>query len=473
MAESVPEIGRLTYLMPNGAVRTFPHLALYRLPQGWSALTDEAYQAGQPANNQLRKVVWTGLHPALDRARQASGAASEMVISAVAPVYKNRVFEGVVAVDLKRARLADNLVQVGAEQDGFAFLLDEQGRLVATNEEGQARLIGQKATTIDQSAVALEQINPALAPALAEMRAGRGGVKLVELDGRPHILAYAPVGAISWSVGLGVPLDETTAIANRTAKRVDDIASETRTLGLLASLAAVVLLGLAMSFLLRRQFVRPLSMLSSATKAIAEGDLQPISVRSDDEIGQLAQSFNTMSAALGASRAELTAANAQLEQKVRLRTADLDMAVGRMEQLLASQQELLRTLREVSTPIIPVIEGVLAAPLIGQMDDERAEHMTRDLLARIERERVNTVLLDITGVPVIDAQVAQSLLRVVSASRLLGADVVLVGVAPEVAQTIVMLGIDLGDLRTAADLRSAVEQLLARRSKASRSAIAV
>jgi anti-anti-sigma regulatory factor/HAMP domain-containing protein len=363
-------------------------------------------------------------------------------------------------------------VQVGAEQNGFAFLLDEQGRLISTNEEGQRWLIGQ-VTTSDQQTVALDQITPALAPTLAEMRAGRGGVAVVELSGRPHILAYAPVGAVRWSLGLGVPLDEVTAAANQTAERITGISSQTRTFGLLASLAAVVLLGLAMSFVLRRQFVRPLSMLSSATKAIAEGDIQPISVHSNDEIGQLAESFNSMSAALGASRAELTAANMQLEQKVRERTADLDMAVARMEQLLGTQQELLRTLREVSTPIIPVIEGVLAAPLIGQMDDERAENMTRELLTRIERERVRTVLLDITGVPVVDTQVAQSLLRVVSASRLLGADVVLVGVAPEVAQTIVTLGIDLGDLRTAADLRTAVEQLLARRPKASRSAISV
>jgi anti-anti-sigma regulatory factor/HAMP domain-containing protein len=270
-----------------------------------------------------------------------------------------------------------------------------------------------------------------------------------------------------------VPLDEATAAANRTAERVTSISSQTRTFGLLASLAAVLLLGLAMSYLLRRQFVRPLTTLSGATRAIAEGNLQPIAISSDDEIGQLARSFNSMSAALGASRAELTAANSRLEQKVRERTADLDMAVGRMEQLLGTQQELLRALREVSTPIIPVIEGVLAAPLIGQIDDERATHMTHELLTRIERERAHTVLLDITGAPVIDTRVAQALLRVVSASRLLGAEVVLVGVAPEVAQTMVTLGLDLGELRTAADLRSAVEQLLTRRPKASRSTIPV
>jgi len=465
LARSLPEISRISYMTPGGALYTFPHLTLSRLPQGWSAPTDVAYQAGAPANDALRKVVWTKLHPAIDSPRESDGSALDLVISAVAPVYQNSKFKGDVVVDIKRDRLADNLVQVGAEQDGFAFLLDEHGYLVATNESGQLRLAGQSPTSARMGG-ALEQTVPTLAPVVAEMRAGRASATVVELAGQSYILAYAPVGTIGWSLGLAAPLREVTAAADSTAEKVSGIVSETRRLGLLASLAAVVLLGLVMSYVLRRQFVRPLTMLSSATKAIAEGDLQPIAVGGDDEIGQLARSFNSMSVALGASRAELTATNMQLEEKIRARTADLDMAVARMEQLVATQQSLLRTLREVSTPVIPVIEGVLAAPLIGQIDDERAENMTRDLLKRIEREGARTVLLDITGVPVIDTQVAQALMRAVSASQLLGAEVVLVGVAPEVAQTIVTLGLDLGGLRTAADLRSAVEALLTRRQPA-------
>ena len=154
--------------------------------------------------------------------------------------------------------------------------------------------------------------------------------------------------------------------------------------------------------------------------------------------------------------------NQQLEHKVQERTADLDMAVKQLEGAFATQQSLLQTLREVSTPIIPVVAGVLAMPLVGQIDTERAENMTSALLTRIARERIHTVLLDVTGVPMIDTQVAQSLLLLVTACRLLGAAVVLVGVRPEVAQTLVTLGIDFRGLRTAADLRSAVEQIIIR-----------
>jgi anti-anti-sigma regulatory factor/HAMP domain-containing protein len=465
-AEAVPDVVRISFMTPAGALRTYPPIEIAALPERWTVASAPGFQASLPANNPQRQVVWTDVHPALGGA--------DPVFSLALPIYQeNDKFHGIVSAEVSVSRLERYLAQVQIEQTGFAFLVDGQGRLVATTPGGQQQLLGRSLAHDEYGKLDLATIAPTMGQAVAGMRAGYSELIEVALNDRPYLLAFAPISGVDWSLGLMAPLDEITAGTVATSTRIATIAGDTRTLGLLASLAAVLLLSLVMNYVLRRQFVRPLTMLSSATKAIAEGDLQPIVVSSDDEIGQLARSFNSMSAALGESRAELTAANAQLEQKVRERTADLDMAVTRMEQLLGTQQELLRTLREVSTPIIPVIDGVLAAPLIGQIDDQRAEHMTRDLLARIERERARTVLLDITGVPVIDTRVAQTLLRVVSASRLLGAEVVLVGVAPEVAQTIVTLGLDLGNLRTAADLRSAIEQLLPRRPEPARRAIAV
>jgi anti-anti-sigma regulatory factor/HAMP domain-containing protein len=288
-------------------------------------------------------------------------------------------------------------------------------------------------------------------------------VARVELLGRPYLLVYAPISGIDWGLGIAAPLDEITASTTETTTRISAIAGETSLLILAASLAAVVTMSLAMGLVLRHQLIRPLSTLISATEAIAAGDPRPIAIVGDDELGRLAASFNTMTGALESSRGEITATNQRLALTVKERTADLGLAVAKLEEANATQQELLRTLRNVSTPVIPVIEGVLAMPLIGQLDDERTQHMTRVLLERIEHESARVVLLDITGVPVIDTRVAQALLRTVTASGLLGAEVVLVGVAPEVAQTIVALGLDLRGLSTAADLRSAVEQIMAER----------
>jgi anti-anti-sigma regulatory factor/HAMP domain-containing protein len=463
LAGSLSKISRISYMASNGIVRTYPLLPPSKLPVDWTVQQDPVYQASVPAQNPLRKVVWTKAHRSLDSLMQSSDVELDMVVSVVAPVYQKGAFKGAVSVDIRRDLLTADLVSLGVEQTGFAFLIDGSNQLIAAGKEGQQRLIGRLAPDSDQGNVSLEQINPSLAPILAEMSAGHGGVTTADLGGRPHILAYVPIAQINWSLGLAVPLDEVIADVTRTTEKVTSVVSETQSSGLLASLAAVVLLSLLLSYVLRHQFVRPLTTLINATKAIAEGDLQPIVVSGDDEIGQLSTSFNKMMEALQASGAEIVAANQRLELTVKERTGDLDLAVGRLEHSFASQQELLRTLRNVSTPVIPVIEGVLAMPLIGQLDDERTQHMTQVLLERIEHERASVVLLDITGVPVIDTQVAQALLRTVTASGLLGAEVVLVGVAPEVAQTIVALGLDLRGLRTAADLRSAVEQIMADR----------
>jgi rsbT co-antagonist protein RsbR len=103
-----------------------------------------------------------------------------------------------------------------------------------------------------------------------------------------------------------------------------------------------------------------------------------------------------------------------------------------LEASLVEKQQRFQMLRDVSSPVIPVLNGVLVMPLIGSLDGERVEQATSVLLPRVQRAR--TVLIDITGVPVMDSQAAQKLIAMMQGLRLLGARVTLVGVGPEVAQ---------------------------------------
>lgn len=140
------------------------------------------------------------------------------------------------------------------------------------------------------------------------------------------------------------------------------------------------------------------------------------------------------------------------------------------EERAALQQQMIESQRqaliELSTPLIPVAEGVLVMPLIGAVDRARAELIMETLLAGIVEQRARTVILDITGVPAIDAQVAEALLRLARASRLLGAETVLTGISPAVAQTLVQLGVDLGDYVTRGDLRRGIAHALSGRGGA-------
>jgi anti-anti-sigma regulatory factor/HAMP domain-containing protein len=455
LARQMPEIARVSYLMSFGAMRTYPVLSLLDVPKDWAVERDPAYVAA--ASNSDSILLWSDIRPGLGTASQ--------VVSAIAPLKQRGQFAGGVAVDINLGYYNGFLKRTRVEQTGFAFLIDKRGRLIAAPEEAQTVLIGRAMRPGEQGTLALEQTLPSLKPALDLMHLGGSAVVELDMRGRDYLLAYAPIETTGWTLAVAAPVEEVTASTNATAARISDAASQTNALGLVGSVGAVALLVVLLSLVLRRQVLRPIAGLVTATKSIAAGELSPIAVVRHDEIGQLARSFNTMTQSLAASRAELTEANYQLERKIQERTADLNMAVSKLEQTSASQQELVRVLREISAPVIPVIDGVLAMPLVGHIDEQRAQTMITDLLERIERDRARTVLLDITGVPMIDTHVAGSLLQMVAASRLLGAEVVLVGVAPEVAQTLVALGIELRGLRTAADLRSAVESLLMRRKQ--------
>jgi rsbT co-antagonist protein RsbR len=124
---------------------------------------------------------------------------------------------------------------------------------------------------------------------------------------------------------------------------------------------------------------------------------------------------------------------------------------GREEVIRRQQQELL----ELSTPVVSLWEGVLALPLIGTLDSNRTQVVMESLLQEIVRTGSTLAIIDITGVPTVDTLVAQHLLKTVAAARLMGADCIISGIRPQIAQTIVHLGVDLGDVTTKATLRDA------------------
>ena len=112
---------------------------------------------------------------------------------------------------------------------------------------------------------------------------------------------------------------------------------------------------------------------------------------------------------------------------------------GREEVILRQQQEML----ELSTPVIELWDGVLALPLIGTLDSERTQTVMETLLERIVSSEAEIAIIDITGVPTVDTLVAQHLIKTVSAARLMGADCIISGIRPQIAQTIVHLGLEL------------------------------
>ena len=124
--------------------------------------------------------------------------------------------------------------------------------------------------------------------------------------------------------------------------------------------------------------------------------------------------------------------------------------------------EQRRSIAELQTPVVQVWDRILALPIVGSLDTRRSQEMTEALLDRIVQTGAEIVLLDITGVAVIDSAVAKHLLETVSAARLLGAEVMIVGLTTRIAMTLVHLGLDLGGVTTRATLAKGLELAFAR-----------
>jgi len=133
----------------------------------------------------------------------------------------------------------------------------------------------------------------------------------------------------------------------------------------------------------------------------------------------------------------------------------IDTYVYSRERVILRQQEAIQ---ELPTPVLPFRDGMLLVPVIGLLDPRRAQKLTEQLLLSIRANRAKVVVMDITGVLAVDSKVANHLLQAVDAARLMGAKVIVAGLSPEIAQTMVTLGVDLGRIETVGDLQSGIER---------------
>jgi len=181
------------------------------------------------------------------------------------------------------------------------------------------------------------------------------------------------------------------------------------------------------------------------------------------EVDVLKAAGSTLGAALQRQRAEeeLQQAYVEMEKRVEERTAELKRETAERERLQGEVIEAQKkALQELSTPLVPVTDEILVLPLIGTIDTRRARQIIDVLLEGTSSRRARVVILDITGVPVVDTGVANYLLQATQALRLLGAECLLVGITPEVAQTVVGLGMELHGLVTRRDLQDGIDYAL-------------
>ena len=189
--------------------------------------------------------------------------------------------------------------------------------------------------------------------------------------------------------------------------------------------------------------------------AVAVGDFKsglPTDQATDNPFTALNRGINDMVAALGQTQEQAESYQRELEEKI------------------ATIERQRLAIRELSTPIIEVWEGILCLPVVGVLDTSRSVEMTEALMRSILENKARCVIIDITGIEVMDTRTADHFIRMAKALRHLGTYCVLTGIKPVIAQTIVDMGIDMSDVATRRNLRDALQEYVARtRPRARRS----
>lgn len=239
-----------------------------------------------------------------------------------------------------------------------------------------------------------------------------------------------------------------TDIVVKTTESYDAVRSIT-----IAVTAIIVMFSAVVGFSQAFDIADGLRDLKRATGDIAAGNLDcEIGVVSEDELGALAGDFRSLMNSLR----EEQAAVARQQQALSERNAAIEQAYAELQASVREREALSDIVRALSTPVLPVHQGVLVIPLVGVIDTARARQFRETVLEAVEERQARRVIIDVTGLPILDEAVARLILQTAQATRLLGARTTLAGIRPELAQTLVGLGVSLQGIEASADLQSAM-----------------
>ncbi len=309
-----------------------------------------------PNNNPERKTVW--LPPYLDDAGQG------LLVSADTPIYYGGDFQGFIGIDVSLTRLIERLSQLKPTQGSFAFLLDSDGRLIAVPAERAAALASRPLSAQEQApngllGAALTDLNPELASALDSARRSAPDALEISINGQSALVTHASLPDLGWTLSIVVPLADVTAESQNVARsiRSDAVATVRDTLLIMALFfigAAAVTIWLSQRFL-----ARPITQMLDGVRAITAGDLDvSVPVASNDELGELAASFNQMTDELNRRTRELAQTSAELQLK-------------ETQVKVAALEERQRLARELHDSVSQALYGIALGARTAQTQLER------------------------------------------------------------------------------------------------------
>ncbi len=305
---------------------------------------------------------------------------------------------GVVGMGIDITIISERLEELAIGQTGEAVLVNSQGLVLNKLRDKPDSIL-----TLDLAGDRLTQL---------ALSGQTGIVEMADYRGVPVVATYRPIPEYGWGVVVKQDASEAFAVVARLRA------------AFFGALVGALVIVLASNLLVQRRVSLALSPLIAGSQRFASGELAtPIEPPAIGEFSRLAEAFNAMAARLD----ELTG-------------------------------QLRATIESLLTPAIALREGLLAMPLVGAIDSQRARQITDTLLHEIAHQRARAVILDIGGVPTVDTAVVKHLSETIAAARLMGARVIISGISPRVARTLVELDVEWKDVRTVHTMGQAMEE---------------
>ncbi|HSR20097.1 MAG TPA: cache domain-containing protein [Anaerolineales bacterium] len=368
----------------QGGMVHFPNTDLAAsLPPAFDVTQEPWYLAAGPNANPDEQVVWSNL--------RQDPEGEGLVVTASVPVHDtNEQFRGVVAVDMQLARLSGLISSINVQQSGYAFLLDNQGRVIGMPERaladfGLAGLPAYQEDPLSQSV--LRTASSKLVSALLRMTNGQSGLQEASVGTTQKYLAYGRIDPIGYSLGVAVPVAEMQERVLTTQLRLDAERRSTL-ITLIAGSVAALALALVAWFWLGTALTSPLIRLTRTARSIAQGDLNAEAVvDSGDEIGVMASTFNAMTKSL---RDLIN----DLELRVAQRTAQLKREKDFSEALVHNSPGAIVSV-DAQTQVIAW--NPAAVTLFGYSESEAIGSNLDDLVARDEKIRAEALNFSSSG----------------------------------------------------------------------------